>query len=93
MLQNALRSLSLSDFFLFWHFNIITLVNPFSERFESRHERDQSFSVPDRSRSEQFSPGPIPVLIKRKILILISVLEPLWLSLLNYFCSVLEEYL
>jgi hypothetical protein len=73
MLQNALR------LFLFGHFNIITLTNYFSERFELRYERDQPFSV--------------PVLIERKILILITVLEPLWLSLLNDFCSVLEQYL
>jgi hypothetical protein len=76
MLKNVLGSLSLSNFFLFWHFNIITLINLFGERFESRHERNQPFSVPSRFRSEKFGPGPIPVLVKRKILIPIPTPEP-----------------
>jgi hypothetical protein len=43
-------ALSLSNF-VFVLATIITLINPFSERFESKHERNQPFSVPSRSRS------------------------------------------
>ena len=65
MLQNALGSLSLSNIFFFWHFNIITLINPFSERFESRHERPTFFGpVPITVR--KFSAVPIPVSVKNK---------------------------
>ena len=40
MLENALRSLSLFDLFVSWHFGITTLMNPSGESFEPRHEQD-----------------------------------------------------
>jgi hypothetical protein len=36
MVQNAQRIFFLFQLFFFWHFNIITVINPFSERFQSR---------------------------------------------------------
>jgi hypothetical protein len=76
MLQNTLGPLFLVNIFLFWHFNIVTLINPFGERFESRHERNQPFSVLSRFRSEKFRPVFIPVLVNRKVLISIPIPEP-----------------
>jgi hypothetical protein len=53
------------------------LVNPFGERFQSRPERNQ----PSRFCLDPGQKNLVPVP------------EPLYLSLLNTFCSVLEEYL
>jgi hypothetical protein len=40
MLENALRSRSLFNLFVSWHFNITTLMNLSGESFEPRHGQD-----------------------------------------------------
>ena len=40
---------------LFWYFNIIILINPFGEHFESIDARNQTFSI---STKMDFDPGP-----------------------------------
>ncbi len=60
-------------FVFFWQFNIITSINTFNERFESRLKQDQTFrsgsdpgqknlvpSHPDSLRKKNFHRGPGP---------------------------------
>jgi hypothetical protein len=56
MLENALRSLSLFNLFVSWHFNITTLTNPSGESFEPRHEQDY-FSYEKQSRAQTLWKG------------------------------------
>jgi hypothetical protein len=56
MLENALRSLSLFNLFVSWHFNITTLMNSSGESFEPKHEQDH-FSYEKQSRAQTLWKG------------------------------------
>ncbi len=56
MLENALRSLSLFNLFVSWHFNITTAMNPYGESFGPRHEQDH-FSYEKQSRAQTLWQG------------------------------------